>query len=120
VRNHLDLAVWHRARRVALSTYELTRSFPREERFGLVAQMRRAAVSVVSNIAEGAARRSDREFTRHLDIALASAAELETQLDIAGALGFIDEASTTDVSQDVIEVKKMLSGLIGAIGRRLP
>jgi len=118
VRNHLDLLVWQKARGVAITVYRLTARFPREERYTMVPQMRRAAVSVVSNIAEGAARRSDREFARFLDTALGSAAELDAQLDLSVAVGLIDEEATVGATEDLIEVKKMLAGLLSAVARR--
>jgi four helix bundle protein len=120
VRDHRDLLVWAKARDLTAASYRLTRSFPVEERFGVVAQSRRSAISVVSNIVEGAARRSDREFARHLDIALASASELEAQLDVAGMLEFAPRPSVEEVTQQVIEVKKMLSGLLTAVVQRIP
>lgn len=84
----------------------------------MVPQMRRAAVSIVSNIAEGAARRSDREFARFLDTALGSAAELEAQLDLSVAVGLIEEGDTTGAVDELVEVKKMLAGLLAAVVRR--
>jgi four helix bundle protein len=119
VRNHLKLQVWHKARDLTLVIYELTRSFPREEKYTLVSQIRRSAVSVVSNIAEGSARRSDREFARFLDMALGSAAELDAQLDISAGLGFVDEERAQEVIGDLIEVKKMLAGLLTSVLRRI-
>jgi four helix bundle protein len=118
MRNHLNLQVLRKARDLTLVIYELTRGFPRDERFGLTAQVRRAAVSVVSNVAEGAARRSDREFARFLDVALGSAAELDAQLDISTALGFVDKDRATAVVDDLIEVKKMLAGLLASVLQR--
>ena len=120
MRNYRKLVVWSRAKDLTVSIYELTRSFPRDERFGLTAQARRAAISIVSNIAEGAARRSDKEFARYLDIALVSVAELQAQLDVALALGFSTEATNEGPAKQVIEVKKMLSGLLVAVTKRLP
>ena len=102
-----------------MSVYELTRAFPRDERFGLTSQARRAAVSIVSNVVEGAARRSDREFARFLDVALGSASELEAQLDVAMALGYSTEATSDAAIAQVVEVRKILSGLLSAVLKRL-
>jgi four helix bundle protein len=118
MRNHLDLLVWRKTRDLAVTVYRLTASFPREERFTLVPQLRRAAVSVMSNVAEGAARRSDREFARFLDIALGSASELDAQLDLSAILGFIDEVTARRAVEDLVEVKKMLAGLLASVLRR--
>lgn len=85
------LDVWHAAVQLAVEIYRLTRAFPREEQFGLVTQMRRAAVSVSSNIAEGAGRGSPSEFARFLRIAIGSVCELESQLELSRKLGFSND-----------------------------
>ena len=89
---HRDLRAWREAMHLVELVYHDTARFPVEERFGLAAQMRRAAVSVPSNIAEGAARTSTREFSQFIGIACGSLAELETQVELAVRLGFIDSA----------------------------
>lgn len=91
--------------------YQLTSQFPDEEKFGLVAQMRRAAVSISSNIAEGAARNSRKAFRNFLNIAQGSAAELETQILIARELGFVDEPETEASIRELDEISKMIFGL---------
>jgi four helix bundle protein len=88
-RKHRDLQVWQAAMNLVSAVYELTSGFPSEERFGLTAQMRRAAVSIPSNIAEGAVRSGTRELLNFLAIAAASASELDTQLEIARRLGYV-------------------------------
>lgn len=88
-RRHMKMAIWQDAMTLVELVYQATGAFPAEERFGLVSQMRRAAVSVPCNIAEGAARGSDREFIRYLYIARGSLAEVETQMLIAGQLGYL-------------------------------
>ena len=88
-RGHYKLEAWKRGRELVLGVYRLTQSFPREETFGLTAQLRRAAVSIPSNIAEGAARAGKREFAQFLYIARGSLSEIETQLLIATDLGYI-------------------------------
>ena len=89
LKSHRDLRVWQASMDFVVDIYSLTRSFPNEERFGLVSQMRRCAVSIPSKIAEGYSRRSRRDYLRFLRIAHGSAAELDTQLDIANRLGYI-------------------------------
>jgi four helix bundle protein len=87
---HEDLDVWKLSMDLVEDIYKLTYNFPSEEKFGLISQLRRAAVSVPSNIAEGAARKSDKEYIQFLYIALGSLAEIETQLLISKRLGFCD------------------------------
>ena len=94
VQDYRSLRVWQESRDLALEIYRLTSLFPTNERFGLVAQMRRAAVSVSSNLAEGCSRSSRRDFARFLEIALGSAFELEVQLDLAVVLGMVPNGHT--------------------------
>jgi four helix bundle protein len=89
-----DLAAWQACQRLAIEVYRVTKSFPRDERYGLTAQVRRAAVSVVANIAEGAAKRGAREFRRYLDISLGSLSEVTSLLLLARALDLLDEEET--------------------------
>ncbi len=89
---HQRLELWQQAMMLVKEIYAVTVDFPREEMFGLVSQMRRAAVSIPSNIAEGAARDGDREYIRFLNIARGSLSELDTQLQIAIMLGYLDES----------------------------
>ena len=109
VRSHRDLLVWQRSVDYVVQIYRLTTSFPADERFGLTSQIRRAAVSIPSNIAEGAARRSKKEFSQFVSIALGSAAEVETQLEIASRLAFISESHSAH--SEVRELIRMLIGL---------
>jgi four helix bundle protein len=108
MRPHHQLRVWQDAMVLVRRVYEISASFPAEERFGLTAQMRRSAVSVPSNIAEGAARGSSKEFARFLSIARGSLSELDTQLRIAHDLGFAD---TRGLLQTVDSIFAMLAGL---------
>lgn len=108
--DHKDLDVWKAGIDLVVVVYELTKSFPKEEIYGLTSQLRRAATSVPSNIAEGAARNSDKEFAQFLYIALGSLVEVETQLIIAERLGYID--SLTELSKRIVAIKQMLLGLI--------
>jgi four helix bundle protein len=89
VQTHRDLLAWKEAMALVESVYRVTRTFPRDELFGLTSQVRRCAVSIPSNIAEGAARNSSREFLQHLGIACGSVAELDTQLAISIRLGYL-------------------------------
>ena len=111
MQNVKNLKVAESARRVALSVYRLTESFPIQERFGLTAQMRRAAVSVGSNIAEGCGRRGNRELLNHLYIAFASAKELAFQLQLADDLGFGAPAARAEVQRQLDLLERMLNRL---------
>lgn len=103
------LAFWRRAHQLALDIYRVTRSdFPADERFGLTFQIRRAAVSIGSNIAEGSGRRSHRELRRHLMIAAGSASEVEYQLELARDLEMSTDAKLRPLIDTVIEVRRMI------------
>ncbi len=106
--NHKDLEVWKESIELVTEIYKLTSEFPTEEKFGIVNQIRRAAVSVPSNIAEGSARSSDKENLRFLDMACGSLAELETQILISENLGFIN---SQEIITKIDNIGKMLSGL---------
>jgi four helix bundle protein len=106
------LRVFQNAEQVALDIYRLTRSFPLEERFGLAQQMRRAAVSIGSNIAEGCGRSGARDFTRFLEIALGSAAELQFQLRISHKSGYVHAPDHESTANDLHQVQRMLIRLI--------
>lgn len=109
MKTHRDLDVWKESIDLAISIYKVAEKFPKEEKYSLVDQLKRSAVSIPSNIAEGAARNSSKEFMQYLHIALGSAAELETQLIISEKLGFIDEK---DIFAELEKVKSKLLGLI--------
>ncbi len=112
---HKKLDVWKRALSLAEMTYRLTDSFPREERFGLSAQMRRAAVSVLSNISEGSARRSSAEYVQFLHIARGSLAELDAQFILAERLGFAPRnAAFTD---EILHVGRLLNAQLTSLRR---
>jgi len=108
---HKKLDVWKLSMELSRVVYRLTTGYPSEERFGLVSQMRRAAVSVPSNIAEGAARDSNNEFRHFLSIARSSLSELDTQLDLSQDLGFITETSKSEIDQLLTRIDKMLYAL---------
>lgn len=111
------LKVWQRAHQNTLAVYRLTNSFPETERFGLVSQMRRCAVSVPSNIAEGCGRGSDVDFARYVQIAMGSCSELEYQLLLAHDLGYHGDAAYRSLNSEVTDVKRMLSGLLSTLRR---
>ena len=112
-----DLLVWQKAIALCETIYEISRSFPKEEQFALTSQMQRAAVSIASNIAEGTGRSGAREFAQFLSIATGSAAELETHIELALRLSYIDSQAYHSVTERVIEVKKMLVGLRASVVR---
>lgn len=113
--NYKDLKIWQRSIFLAKDIYVLTATFPDEERYGLVSQMKRASVSVASNIAEGAGRGSEKDFKRFLDIAYGSLCELDTQLNISKLLGLKDEEFFKPIEDEINEIQKMNYGLIKSL-----
>jgi four helix bundle protein len=111
VRSYKDLLVWQKGITLAKKVYQLTQTFPDAERFGLVSQMRRAAVSIPCNIAEGQARHTRKEFIQFLSHSEGSVAELETQLILGVELGFCAMAETQEAASLAIELSKMLDSL---------
>jgi four helix bundle protein len=109
---HKDLNVWKKSMNLVVLIYKLTGQFPKEELFGLTSQMRRAAVSIPSNIAEGHGRHSERELIRFLYISLGSASELETQILLSYKLDFLNEEGFNQLNELNNEVLKMLASLI--------
>jgi len=109
---HKDLNVWKKSMNLVILTYRLTGQFPKEELFGLSSQMRRAAVSIPSNIAEGHGRNSDKELIRFLFISLGSASELETQILLSNKLDFLNEEGFNQLNELNNEVIRMLVALI--------
>jgi len=118
MRNHKNLKVFHLADKLALATYQRTREFPSEERFGLTAQLRRAAVSVAANIVEGAARPSDADYARFLIMAYGSARELEYEISIASRLGYLERSASDDLDDLVSQTGRALRALIVAIQKK--
>ncbi|WP_240513279.1 four helix bundle protein [Halomonas campaniensis] len=110
MRKHQQLRVWQEAMELVVTIYSMTSAFPSVERYGLASQMQRAAVSVPSNIAEGAARGSKPDFLRFLHIARGSLSELETQCQIAQRLGYMDDISALELA--INSVFSQLGGLI--------
>lgn len=113
VRHHRELLVWQEAIALVKLVYQISSSFPKEEQFGLTAQMRRAAVSVPSNIEEGAARISRKEFVQFLAIARGSLSELETQIVIAEELGFIADSHSS--MAQIERIFRLLNGLMSSL-----
>jgi len=112
MRDFHKLDVWQKSHQLALALYEATRTFPKEELYGLTSQMRRAVLSIPANIAEGCGRNGDAEFTRFLHIAFGSASEMEFFLLVSRDLGYLAADAYTELDDQVVEVKKMLAALI--------
>ena len=115
MKSHKDLDVWRLAVDLAEDVYATSKSFPRDEQFGMTSQMRRASVSIASNIAEGAGRQTQREFTQFLYIALGSASELETQIEIARRVGLAKAQDWDRLEPHLARVAQMLRGLIRTV-----
>lgn len=106
-----ELLVWQKGIKLVKEIYRLTRDFPQDEKWGLVSQMRRASVSIPSNIAEGQARRTTRDFIQFISIAEGSVAEVDTQLIIAYELGYCDQATVDPIAEMLDELRRMLNAL---------
>jgi four helix bundle protein len=119
MRPHENLEVWKKSVDFVVAVYKSTDPFPREEKFGLTSQLRRAAVSIPANIAEGAARKSLKEFSHFLSNAQGSASEVETELLIAHRLGFLPADKYSVLRNSVDEIGRMITGLSRKLGRRL-
>jgi len=117
-RSYRDLVAWQKAMKFVTAIYEVTQRFPSEERYGLTNQLRRASVSVPSNIAEGQARFSQKEFHHFLSMARGSLVEIETQLLIARNLKYLQPAKAEDLLATADELGRILNGLISSIKNR--
>ena len=117
MQNFRQLGVWQKSHKLTLSIYNITRTFPREERFGLTSQLRRAASSIGANIAEGCGRNTRIEFRRFLDLAMGSASEVEYFLLLAFDLGLITAVSYGPAEKGITEIKRMLAGFIETLRR---
>ena len=106
-----DLKVWQKARFFAGKIYNISKRFPKEDLYGITNQMRRAALSIASNLAEGCAKNSDKDFLRYIRISLGSTSELKCQLIIANDVKILDDADCNDLISDLTEIAKMLKGL---------
>ena len=105
------LEVWNRARRLAVDVYRVTDAFPQTETFGLTSQMRRASISVASNIAEGAARGTAKDFARYLRVASGSASEIDTQIRVSVDVGYLGESTGSMLLNEIQEIRDMLFSL---------
>lgn len=118
LKNFKELNVWQKSYNLCLMVYKITRTFPKEEVYGLVSQLRRVSVSVPSNIAEGYGRNTTADYIRFLYIAYGSICELDTQVHLSGDLGFIDKDALIKIVDDVAEVERMLKGLISSLEKK--
>jgi four helix bundle protein len=117
IKPHKRLDVWKKAIDLTIDIYKLTETFPKTEIYGLTSQMRRAAISVPSNTAEGAARQTKREFINYLHMAQGSLSELDTQLVIANKLGYFSEEVYVEIYSRLETISKMFTGLIKSLKR---
>lgn len=111
MRTHKDLDLWKQSMDLVTKIYKTTQFFPKEEMYGLSSQMRRAAVSIPSNIAEGAARKYGKEFVQFLHVALGSASELETQILISERLGYLDGQNSQEICNEIFRIVQLINGL---------
>jgi four helix bundle protein len=115
--DHKELIAWQKAIELVEEVYKITQTIPKEEMFGIISQMRRCSISIPSNIAEGHSRNSSGEFKQFLGIAKGSSAELETQLIIAQKLGYITNAKLGEVNSLLVDVRKLISGLLRSLNK---
>jgi four helix bundle protein len=115
LKNYKELIVWQKSYQLCLKIYKVTAGFPNDERFGLVSQIRRAVVSIPSNIAEGYGRKTTPDYIRSLFIAYGSICELDTQILLSGDLGYIEPAVLEELKKEIQEVERMLKALIRAL-----
>ena len=118
MKTHKDLDVWKKSVSLVTPIYEVTKTFPNDEIYGLTNQTRRSSVSIPSNIAEGSARQGDKEFAHFLYISLGSLSELETQLIIANSLNYLSLKDYDSVITSLEEIRRMLLGLIKYVRNR--
>lgn len=110
-----DLDVWQESMTLVQEIYAISKTFPADERFGLTSQIRRASVSIPSNIGEGQRRKRRKAFLHHLDIALGSQGEVDVQLELASRLGFVESAQRDEIQQRIDRGGRMLNGLITSL-----
>lgn len=115
IKSYKDLQVWNKAMDLTTMVYDALKTFPPKEEYGLSSQMRRSSVSIPSNIAEGYGRNSTLDYCRFLQIALGSAYELETQVELAHRLNYIDNETTQMLAAQLSEVGRMLNSMINKI-----
>jgi four helix bundle protein len=115
MRNFRELEIWKKAKQIVVDVYMYSAAFPKEEIYGLTSQIRRASVSIPSNIAEGASRSSDKDFVRFLQIALGSSYELETQLNLSYDLKFEGSGNLSKLLSDLESLQKMINSFIQSV-----
>lgn len=115
LKNYKELKVWQKSYQLCLEMYKATKTFPKNEGFGLTSQMRRAALSIPSNIAEGYGRKTTPEYVRFLYIAYGSTCELETQLLLSGDLSYLNKEKASEFQRDIGGVERMLKALIKSL-----
>ena len=115
-----DLVVWQKAMELVTAVYRITRDWPHEEQYGLISQVRRAAVAIPSNLAEGHGRSGRREFAHHVSVAYGSLCELETQLLIAERLGYSDAEATEFLMNRIADVRRLTNGLLRSLQSATP
>jgi len=118
IRSYRDLEVWRRSIKMVVRVYQVVKGFPKAELYGLSDQMKRSAVSIPSNIAEGWGRNYTQEYLRHLAIASGSLAELETQLEIARELEFLAVEEWASITEELTQIGRMLTSLRQSVSRR--
>jgi four helix bundle protein len=110
MRNFKELRIWQKGIEIAVKTFQLTETFPKEDKYGISQQMTRSRVSIPSNIAEGSSRRSEKDYARFIEISLGSSFELETQLLISEKLSKRDQTLLQQLKEDITDQQKMLTG----------
>ena len=120
VKDYRDLIVWQKAMDLVETVYRTTAAFPKEELYGLTSQLRRAAVSIPSNIAEGNGRNTTRDYLHFLSTAYGSVKEMETQVLIAERLEYIDSTHCSKLVKNTNEIARLISGLVNSLGKRIP
>ena len=120
VKDYRDLTVWQKAMDLVETIYHTTAAFPKEETYGLTSQIRRAAVSIPSNIAEGNGRNTTRDYLHFLGMAYGSVEEVETQVLIAERLRYVDSSHSSSLVQMTTEIARLISGLMNSLRRRNP
>jgi four helix bundle protein len=119
IKSYRDLDVWTRGRKLVVLIYKLTQSFPKEEIYALTSQMRRASISVPSNIAEGHSRSGTKDYVHFVSIAIGSLAELETQVLLSEDLGYVASEDTRDIVSDITTLQRMLHSLRTSLKSKL-
>lgn len=118
VKSYKDLEVWQKAMDMVVMCYQITKSFPKSEVYGLAGQLQRAAVSIPANIAEGRERKHSKEFVQHLSIAYSSPAEVETHIQIAQRLSYVGSENAKQLLEKTSEIGRMINGLRKSIEKR--